>query len=174
MNLIMKSLFHIAILTFFTALTLTAQEDGIVRYFSKQIHNDQFEHAYISPRMISAVSKMDVKDMDAESKATIKDLKGMRILSTKSGGKKWYEDAVKSLDTKGYETVMSARKKSENVQIYLKNEDKPDGELIMVLNQNEACTMTSFHGKINLDKIAKLARSLNIGGSEYLENMKKK
>jgi hypothetical protein len=164
-----------AVLFFLLSLTgiTLAQEDGIAKYFESQINNENFSHSYISPRMISAVIKMDIEDMDDEMKAIIKDLKGMRILSSQDEGRKHFAEFVKLLDTKGYETIVSSRKPAESVKIYLKNEDKPDGEILMVFFSNDVCSMTSINGRINLDRIAKLSRQLNIKGAEYLENVKR-
>ena len=154
-------------------LTLNAQEDGIAKFFNKQINDDKFSHTFISPRMISAVVKMDINDMDDEMKSIVKDLKGMRILSTDKESKKNFDDFMKVLDSKGYETIVFSRKPAESVKIYLKDENKPNGELIMLFFRNETCSMTSIHGNINLDRIAKLSRQLNIKGAEYLENIKR-
>jgi len=170
----MKVFFSICILAFLTSAIVNAQEDGIAKFFSSQINDDKFSHSYISPRMISAVVKMDIEDMDDELKTIIKDLKGMRILSSSKDGKKHFDEFVKILDTKGYETIVSTRRPAESVKIYLKNEDKPDGEILMVFFANDACAMTSINGNINLDRIAKLSRQLNIKGAEYLENVKRK
>jgi hypothetical protein len=169
----MKSFLLLTLFSFISFFSIHAQEDGIVKYFSNQINDSNFNHAYISPRMISAVIKMDISELDEEMKSIIKDLKGMRILSSQKDGKKHFDDFVKILDTKGYETIVSTRKPAESVRIYLKNEDKPDGEILMVFFSNDACSMTAINGKVNLDRIAKLSRQLNIKGAEYLQNMKR-
>ena len=167
--------FTVVVFFFFSIIGITyAQEDGIAKYFESQINNEKFTHSYVSPRMISAVIKMDVEDMDDEMKSIVKDLNGMRILSSQNEGKKHFADFVKLLDTKGYETIVFTRKPAESVKIYLKNEDKPDGEILMVFYSNDVCSMTSINGNINLDRIAKLSRQLNIKGAEYLENVKRK
>jgi len=169
----MKVFFTLMIAAISTLNFINAQEDGIAKFFANQINDDRFSHSYISPRMISAVVKMDIEDMDDELKAIVKDLRGMRILSSSKDGKKHFDDFVKVLDTKGYEIIVSTRKPAESVKIYLKNEDKPDGEILMVFYSKDACAMTSINGNINLDRIAKLSRQLNIKGAEYLENVKR-
>ncbi len=150
------------------------QDDAIVKYFSKYIDDERFVHAYVSPRMFSAVAKLEEKDMSEELKSIIRDLKGMRILSIKNSGRKYFDEYTKAMDTKGYETVYAVGKKSENVKIYLRNENKPDGELLMVHHQDDSCTLTSFFGKVNLDRMAKLSASLNISGAEHLQKIPRK
>lgn len=166
-------MYKVLLILLFLPLFAQAQQDAIVTYFASEMENDRFKHAYISPRMINAVVKMDVNDMDDDLRQIISDLKGMRILSATTDGKNQYNYFVKQLDSKSYEVIVSSRQPSESVKIYLKNEGKSDGELIMVHHSDDSCSVTSISGLLDLEKIAKLSRQLNIKGAEFLENVKR-
>lgn len=170
----MYRMYKILIVLLILPVLSQAQNDAIVTYFSSEMENDLFKHAYISPRMINAVVKMDVEDMDEDIRMIVKDLKGMRILSSDKDGKNQYSRFIKELDSQPYEVIVSSRTPAESVKIYLKNEGQPDGELIMVYQTNETCSITSISGLLDLEKIAKLSRQLNIKGAEFLEDVNRK
>jgi hypothetical protein len=153
---------------------LYSQEDAVVKYFAKYIQDDQFEHAYISNRMFNAVLKSNTNEINPKARDLMKDIKGMRMLGSKTDGKKYFDEFSKLIESKGFETVLNIKKPGERVNMYIKNEDKPDGELIMVIQTENQCKLTSFNGKVNLDNMAIISRSLNIQGAEYLEQAKKK
>jgi len=170
---IMKT-FSIFILSFLFLAAAFSQEDAVAKYFAKYIQDDQFEHAYISNRMFSAVLKSNTAEINPRARDLMKDIKGMRMLGAKADGKKYFDEFSKLFESKGFETVLNIKKPGERVNMYIKNEDKPDGELIMIILTENQCKMTSFNGKINLDNMAVISKSLNIQGAEYLEQAKKK
>ncbi len=89
-----------------------AQEDAISKYFSKYVDDERFTVVYISGKMFSMINKMELDLEDDEAQAIMsvcKDLKGLRILTTETDGGKFYQEALATISTKGYETLLEVR-----------------------------------------------------------------
>jgi hypothetical protein len=163
---------------FLTAGTLTsaqAQEDAISKYFAKYVDDERFTVVYISGKMFQMFNKMelDLEDEEAEAiMSVVKDLKGLRILTTETDGAKFYQEALQTINTKGYETLMEVREgKTENVKFLVK--DSNDGNtldelLLLVGGEDEDFVLLSFMGKIDLNQIGKLSKAFddNDGGNK--------
>ncbi len=171
---IMKSFIFSLLAVFFTALPSYGQEDAITKYFNKYIDDEQFSVVYISPKMFNMVSKIEIEDMEPEVQEVIKSMKGLRILHTEKNAMQYYNDALKTINTSEYELLMTARGEGENVRFMIKDNGDIVEELLMIVGGNENFALMSFIGNIDLKKIGKLAKALDIDNMEYLENLDKK
>ena len=63
---------------------------------------------------------------------------------------------------------------SDNVDFYIKEEGDIITELLLLAGGGEDFVLMSFIGKIDIDKLAELSKSIDIGGMEHLDKMKKK
>ena len=62
----MKSICFSFLAVLFTSLSSFAQEDAITKYFNKYMDDEKFSVVYISPKMFSMVSKIEIEDMEPE------------------------------------------------------------------------------------------------------------
>jgi phosphoenolpyruvate carboxylase len=170
----MKSLFLSLLTLLIASVSATAQEDAITKYFNKYIDDTTFTSVYISPKMFSMVSKVEIKDMDPEVQQVIASMKGMRILHTEKNATKYYQEALKVINTNEYEVLLTARDKGENVRFMVKESGDIIQELLMVVGGENNFALLSFIGNIDLKKIGKLAEALNIDNLEYLKNLDQK
>lgn len=170
----MKSLFLSLLTLLIAAVSVTAQEDAITKYFNKYIDDTTFTSVYISPKMFNMVSKVEIKDMDPEVQQVIASMKGMRILHTDKNAPKYYQEALKAISTNEYEVLLTARDKGENVRFMVKESGDIIQELLMIVGGETDFAMISFIGNIDLKKIGKLAEALNIDNLEYLKNLDQK
>ncbi len=166
------------IILFITAFSLNvqAQSDAIEKYFQQYIDNEDFTVVYISPKMFSLISKLDLNevDNDPEAKAvmeTIKDIKGLRVLKTDVNSLVRYKEAMKTINTKEYEVLVTVRDKDQNVNIWVKEDADKISELLLLVGALDEFVMLSFVGDIDLDKISKLANNIDISGAEHLEKV---
>lgn len=145
-----------------------AQEDAISKYFSKYVDDERFTVVYVSGKMFQMINKMelDLEDEEAEAiMSVVKDLKGLRILTTETDGAKFYKEALQTINTKGYETLLEVREGSnENVKFLVK--DSNDGNtldelLLLVGGEDEDFVLLSFIGKIDLNQISKLSKAFD-------------
>lgn len=146
------------------------QADAIEKYFSQYQDDENFTVVYISPKMFSMVSKIAPDDMDQDIKEVIKDLKGLRILTTEYNTEAFYKEAKSKINTKEYEVLMTVRDEGTNVEFLVKDTGDIINELLLLVGGDEF-VMMSFVGNIDLNKIAKLANSIDIDGMEHLENL---
>jgi hypothetical protein len=166
------SLTFLAIL--FSALTTFAQEDAITKYFNKYIDDEKFSAVYISPKMFNMVSKIEIEDMEPEVQEVIKSMKGLRILHTEQNALQYYNEALKTINTNEYELLLTARDGGENVRFMVKDNGDIVEELLMIVGGNTNFALMSFIGNIDLKKIGKLAKALEIDNLQYLNNLDKK
>jgi len=170
----MKSFILSLTALFLIAVAGHAQQDAIVKYFDKYVDDPAFNAVYISPKMFNMFSEIEIEDMEPELRDVIKSIKGLRILHTEKNALQYYNEAQKTIDTKGYELLMTARGDGENVRFMVKDNGNIVEELLMIVGGENNFALMSFVGNIDLKKIGKLAKALKIDNLEYLENLDKK
>jgi hypothetical protein len=148
-----------------------SQADAIEKYFEKYMEDENFTVVYISPKMFELVAKVTPEDMDQDVKDVIKDLKGLRILTTEYNTAAFYKEAKSKINTNEYEVLMTVRDDGNNVEFLVKDTGDVINELLLLVGGDEFVLM-SFVGNIDLNKIAKLAKNIDIDGMEHLDKLK--
>ena len=161
-------------LVIFFALFITtsafAQEDAISKYFSKYVDDDRFTVVYVRGKMFQMINKMELNFDDDEAEAVlsvVKDLKGLRILTTEENGLAFYKEALSIINTKDYETLMTVREgNNENVQFLIRDENGQIHELLMVRSEKREFMVMSVYGDIDLNAIGRLSKVMKVRGME--------
>ncbi|MBK8669874.1 MAG: DUF4252 domain-containing protein [Saprospiraceae bacterium] len=169
----MKSIFSFAI-ALLLSISASSQTDAIERFFKDYQDNDNFTVVYVSPKMFQMVSKVTDGTEDKELASIVKDLKGLRILTSKVNPDKIYKEANRRLNVKEYEELVTVREKDSNVRFVTKETNDVITELLLLVGGKDEFVMMSFVGNIDLNKIARLAKKLDIDGAEYLDKVNKK
>lgn len=180
MNSILKFVFAITVICF--AIPVAAQNDAISKYFNQYVNDENFTVVYISPKMFDMFAKLDIAELadegDPEAKVAlevIKDLKGLRILTTEKTPAVYYKEAMSKLNTSGMESLMTVRsKEGENVNFYVKDDGGNIIHELLLLVGGDEFVMLSFEGNIDLKKIGKLAKMMDVKGASHLEELDKK
>jgi hypothetical protein len=166
------------ILSFFVILTASvssfAQQDAIMKYFGKYVEDERFNAVYISPKMFNMVSKIEIEDMEPDVQEVIRSMKGLRILHTEQNAEQFYNEALKAINTNEYELLLTARDKGENVRFMVKDNGDIVEELLMLVGGEKNFALLSFLGNIDLKKVGKLAKALDIDNLQYLEKLNEK
>lgn len=157
------------------SLGATAQNDAINKYFDQYLEDENFGMVYISPKMFALISKLDIDDL-ADEDATIvvevlKELNGLRFLSTEKNAYQHYKDALSVIPTPEYELLLTFRDDGENVRFWMKEEGEKISELLLMIGSQKEFMLISFVGNIDLLKISRLAKVLDIDGAEYLDKL---
>lgn len=164
---------NLLILTAFTN-PLQAQ-DAIETYFGQYAENEDFTAVYVSAKMFSLISKVEIDLNDPEAEIfleMVEDLKGLRVLVTQTNPMTYYKEAAKSINTTDYEVLMTVRDDGQNVKFWIKEDPNGDiGELLLLVSGVEEFVMLSIVGKIDLAKISQLAKQLDIDGVEHLNKI---
>ena len=168
----MKAIYAICLLLF--ATQLTGQNSAVDRYFSKYLEDERFTAVYVSPKMFSMVSKLDIEDLEPEVREAISNLSGLWVLTTEITPEKFYAEAQQKLDTKDYELLMRVRDEGENVHIWVKDENDIIRELLLLVGGSQEFVLLSFTGTIDLKTISKLANDMDIKGVKHLDKVEKK
>src|SRR5687767_3436419 len=145
-----------------SAISSFAQEDAIMKYFSKYVDDQRFSAVYISPKMFGMVAKIEIEDMEPEVQEVIRSMKGLRILHTEQNSLQYYNEAIKAINTNEYELLLTARENGENVRFMVKDNGDIVEELLMLVGGEKNFAMLSFLGNIDLKKVGKLAKALKI------------
>ncbi len=171
-----KYLFLLPVL-FLAAIQLHAQNDAITRFFSKYSEDERFTTVYVSQKMFQLVAKVETDDADWNSmREVIKDLGGLRVLTCDSitDGVQLYKEALSKVPQNEYSELLTVRDGQENVRIWIKDQGSIINELLLLVGAPDEFVLLSFVGKIDLEKIGSLSKTLDIKGAEHLGKIKTK
>lgn len=172
-----KQLFLLPLLMLVTTLSSYAQNDGITRFFKQYEDDERFTMVFVSPKMFQMVSKIETDDEDWNKvREIVKDLGGLRVLTADSiaDGLAMYKNALSRVPQGEYSELLTVRDGKENVRFWIKDSGNIIEELLLLVGSPNEFTMLSFTGKIDLDKISQLSKSLDIEGAQYLDKLKTK
>lgn len=169
----MKSLLFTFLMLLANAAAGLSQQDAILKYFSKYIDDPTFSAVYISPKMFDMVARIEIEDMDPEVQEVIRSMKGLRILQTETKAMQRYNEALQCINPQEYEPLMTARDGGENIRFMVREKGNLVEELLMMVGGADNFALLSFIGNIDLKKIGKLAKALDIENLERLETLNK-
>lgn len=173
----MKYLLVLMISLFSFMGTMNAQEDAITKYFDKYMEDEAFTVVYLSPKLFELLGKLKIEELeDQEAEAimeVVDDLKSLRVLTTEDNENagKYYNEALNMINTNEYEVLLTVRDGDENVQFLIKDQGDVINELLLLVGGEGEFVMVSFVGNIDLDKISKLAKKLDVDGVEHLDKL---
>ena len=81
---------------------------------------------------------------------------------------------VSKITSEEYEELVTIKEKDSNIRFVTKESNGTISELLLLVGGNDEFVLMSFVGNIDLNKIAKLAKKLDIDGAEHLDKVKKK
>jgi len=151
--------------------SVQAQTDAVSKHFSNYVENEKFTVVYISPKMMDMIGNIDESE-DKDAMKALRDLTGLRILTTEQTPAKYYKEASAKLASSNLESLMTIKSNDgENVNFFVRSNGDKTEELVLLVEGAEFI-MLSMEGDINLKKVSKLAKALDIKGAEHLEELK--
>ena len=102
---------------------------------------------------------------------TISTLKGLRILSSDkvADGKKMYQEVIRAMPTRGYETLMVVRSEGNDLSFFVVESGDVIRELLLVSGGGRDFFMLSLVGNLDLKQISRLSKSLDVQGLEKVD-----
>ena len=173
-----KSLFLLPIFVLATAFSLKAQNDGISRFFKQYSDDERFTMVYISPKLFQMFANIETNDEEWNVyRDVVKDLGGLRILTAEDSigdAEKMYKTALSMVPQNEYAELITVRDGKENVRIWTRETGNNNviDELLLLVGSPSEFTLLSFTGKIDLAKISKIAKKMDINGMEHLDKIK--
>lgn len=147
------------------------QNDAINQFFQKYMDDENFTSVYISSKLFSMVAKLEIDDVEPEIRAMIKDLKGLQVLVTEHEPMKYYKEATKSISLTDYDLLMTVRDEDQKIRFYTKENKEVIQELFLIVGGKDEFVILSLVGVIDLEKISKIANSMDVEGLQHLEKL---
>jgi len=155
--------------------SVQAQDDAIVKFFSKYMEDDNFSRVYISPKMMQMAggflkSEGDLNDTEEKDLGELmQKVRGIRILSgEKVDGKGLYEEAMNTLNRNQYEDLMDVQDKEQSLKFMVREENGLVTELLMISGSETEFTLLSMLGSFTYQDLNILAEQTNLPGmNEY-------
>lgn len=146
-------------------------QDLVSDFLAKTKENKVFSQVNISSRMFQMISEIT----DAETESIIRNLTGMKMLTTEQETDRYFQEVRTMLQKRKpeYEELMSILEEGEQVWMYVREKNKEIVELVILVGGKEEFMLMSFCGVIDLKKISRLAKAVNVEGMEYLGKVKK-
>jgi hypothetical protein len=173
MKTMMKTSFAAAALLFAAGLATAAetQAPGFVDFgkFAPPGGGGEFVEVNLKNNLISMVSRLAGKE-EPEVAEVLRGLQLIRVnvIGLDDKNRSEVQERVKKirdeLDTKGWERVVTAQQKDEDVGIYLKlhGDEAVDGVVVTVLEGNREAVLINIVGDIKPEKLAAVGERLNI------------
>ncbi|MCH7402607.1 DUF4252 domain-containing protein [Belliella kenyensis] len=171
--------YSLILITLFLFTGVQAQDDAIVKFFSKYMEDDRFSRVYISPKMMQMAGGFLKSDASNDKEAAdlgelISKVKGIRILSAdKVNGKPLYNEAMSTLTKNKYEDLMDVQDKNSNVKFMVREEGGKVRELLMITGSAENFTLLSMLGNFTYQDLNMLSEKTNIPGMENYKSKNK-
>lgn len=173
----MKKLMIGTVMMVWSAVAM-AQGDAISKFFAKYQDDETFTQVKVSQKMFGLFTNMEVsKPEDKEILDAISKIKGLRVLAKHEtrDSRSLYKEAMAMIPTNDYEELMSVRDKDKDMKFFIKELSAGKiGELVMVMGGNDEFMVLSLFGEIDLKKIGKIGRKMDIDGLEKLEKINDK
>lgn len=169
----MKNLFLLFLLSW--AFPAFAQDDAIARHFNQYLSDNSFTAMYVSPKMFEVMANREGKEMDEDLRKMVRSMRALRVVQKEGiDGTALYKSAGEKLQAQRYEELMTMREKGEQIRFFTQGgSGQKVKEVVMVVAGAKRFLMLSMVGDIDLNTIAKLAKSLNVQGADLLEKVKK-
>jgi hypothetical protein len=161
-----------------TVIAANAQGDAIAKFFSKYQDDESFTQVKVSSKMFGLFTNMEVtKPEDKEILDAISKIKGLRVLAKHEtrDSRALYKEAMAMIPEKEYEELMSVRDKDKDMKFFIKELSAGKiGELVMVMGGNDEFMVLTLFGEIDLKKIGKIGKKMDIDGLDKLEKINEK
>jgi len=156
---------------FLTVACWVQAQDLVSDFLAQTKESNVFTQVNISSGMFRMISDLT----DAETESIIRNLTGMKILTTEQETDRYFREVQAMIRKRKpvYEELMSVQEEGEQVWMYCRKKNKEIAELVVLVGGKEEFVLMNFCGVIDLKKISRLGKALNVEGMEYLEKVKK-
>ena len=172
------------ILLLFVPVIVFGQKSAVDDLFDKYTNLDGFTSVDVSKGLFELFAEIEADDPEFEDfQKAINGVESLRLIAysikDEDNGnsmemkERFYKDVMSSIPFKDFKELMVIKDSDANVNFYAKSSGSIISEMIMVVDGNDEAVLLSLTGNLDLNYVAKLGKSMDIGGMQHLGKMKK-
>jgi len=154
---------------FFLLLVSTLNAQDIISNFMNERDNEsEIMTISVSGKMLRMMTAND-SNADGDFEALIKDIDRIKMVSNismNSGDKKRLKKLLQS-----YEELLVVAESEEKIAMYTLEKKGKIVEFVLCIESDNTLLLMNILGNIDIKKMSKLAKSVNINGMEHLEKL---
>lgn len=154
-----------------------AQESQLNKLFDKYSGKEGYTSIYITSYMFELFSKIAGKD-DADLENITKGLDAIKILTVSNPDSEkniaFYNDVNKALPPSVYKDFMIINDSGQEIVFKVRDEGGKISEFVMIVKDENEPVLLFLQGDIDLAKVAKMSKTMDIKGFEHLEKVDEK
>jgi len=162
-------------LSFLLIPVLTIAQSPVQQLFDEYSGKDGYTTVYITKYMFQLFAKVVDDEEDKDLKDVVEGLNSIRILtrSDNNGGnsKSFYDEILRAIPANYYDDLMIIKDGKEEVKFMVHEKGDIIDELLMVIGGDGEALLMSLQGDIDLKKVSKLSKSMDIKGMDHLDKM---
>jgi hypothetical protein len=154
---------------------MDAQTSKVDQFFIKYSQLEGYTSVEITKGLFELFTEIDADDPDFEDfQKAVSGLESLKLLSCSSedgnaGLKaKFQSDVKSSIPFSEYKELMVVKDKDANINFYAKNSNQIITEMLMSVDGPDEAVLLYLKGNIDLNRIAKLAKAINLEGMNHL------
>ncbi len=145
-------------------------QDALSQNYSDYMERSGYKVVYVTKRMFALAAQVAAGANDKELEEAIGKIQGLKSLSSHESGRASYSD-WESRIPRSFEELMIVREKGERTGFWVKTNAKDQiEELLMLQEDRQEIVLISIYGLIDLKQLARLAKQMDIGGLDKLED----
>jgi hypothetical protein len=179
----MKNLFVniVVILLLSLPSLLFGQSEQVQKLFDKYSGSDGFTSVEVTKGLFELFAEVEADDPEFDDfKKAIDGLESLKLLAYSMKdenadpvAKEDFISEVKStISFKEYQELMVVKDSDANINFYAKSEKQIIKEMLMVVDGKDEAVLLSMFGDLDLNYLAKLGTTMDMGGIHYLGRMK--
>ncbi len=167
--------------TFILAITLPivtiAQPEALDNIFDKYEGQEGYTTIIITKYMFQLFSKIADDEDDSDFKDIVSGLNSIKMLvvdEDEHDPAAFYKEASNALPKSIYKELMIIKDGKEKVTFLINEKNDKISELVMIIGGDDEALLMRLDGDIDLHKIAKLSKAMDIKGLEKLDTIKER
>lgn len=158
-----------------------AQDKSVAKIFDEYSGKDGFTSVDVSKGLFELFAQIEADDPEFdELQEALDGLESLRLLAysieedkgTQAEKQQFISNIKNSVPFEDFKELMVVRDGDDKINFYAKSEGQVITEMIMLVDGADEAVFLSLFGDIDLNHIAKVGSSMDLGGMEHLGKMK--
>jgi hypothetical protein len=167
---------------FLLPIVALSQKSGANAIFDRYSGKEGYTTVDVNKGLFELFAEIDADDPEFdEFQKAIQGVESLRLIaySVKEGKgslaekEKFIKDVREGVSLDDFEELMVVKDKDANINFYAISKGSIISEMLMIVDGDDEAVLLSLYGDINLNHVAKLGATMDLGGMEYLGKMKK-